>query len=122
MVDVSVGSWHHLVEHDGIQENEAASNQECQIINSELLAASEAKSKLGRHCFPVPGYFPSLQGDNFVVVEQCLYSQVKSSQVKSIQDYCETAVAAGQAHVHRMVYASFEETLQPFLDTRILGD
>ena len=45
-VKVSVGSWHHLIEHDGIQENETASNQE--RLNSELLAASEDTSKL-RH-------------------------------------------------------------------------
>ena len=96
MVNVSVGSWHHLVEHDGIQENEAASNQERQILNSELLAASEATSKLGRHLSDFPSQTTSL---------------------------CETAVAAGQARVHRMVYASFEETvppLQPFITRRLI--
>ena len=112
MVDVSVGSWHHLVEHDSIQENEAASNQECQIINSELLAASEATSMLGRHLQSIHSG-TQLFATTFVVHEQCL------------QVYCETAVAAGQAHVHRMVFASFEETLpplplQPFLDSRRL--
>ena len=77
MVDVSVGSWHHLVEHDGIQENEAASNQECQIINSELLAAREATSMLGRH---LQSQFT--EGQNFLQQLLLCMSNVNKSTVK----------------------------------------
>jgi hypothetical protein len=114
MVDVSVGSWHHLVEHDGVQENEAASNQECQIINSELLAAREATSMLGRH---LQSQFT--EGQNFLQQLLLCMSNVNKSTVKP------PSPPGRPAHVHRMVYASFEETfpplpLQPFLDSRRL--
>ena len=131
MVKVSVGSWDHLIEHDGIQENEAASNQE--RLNSELLAASEDTSKL-RHwlmdfpshraawgCEPAGGVRPKISMMGCVRCT-CLFMKTR---------LCETAAAGGchrgtpdgpyvRSHGLHQFRGHSPHPLQPYLEARTL--